>query len=652
MLFQRIYNWIKYKTLPSSFLFKNRLFIERDSKHRRVLSNFGLSFRNSKWSNYESYNIKSHFKTNYFKYIFWFISFILFIYFSFNFNQYYVWSYFFNNISFIFWISIDSFDYYLSFLLWLFSVLFSLFFNLIYSYLFFNSFSNNVFKKENLLNKFSTQFYLNFNKNSVYVSKHDLNWILYSWLVNSNSTKNTKILEKLFVSDVSKKWWNNNYDFFIKLYKVSYFLNFLSDKTYVFNLSSSLNKLMDKNFKNNYTSVVTYFNNNNLINTNSNLILFYFLKQYKNYFQIKNNDSSSLKFLKNNYEWNLYNFNNELSKYNFLIKNKDGLFFLNDFNYQKFSFLISNYEELWTLNLFLKNQINFSKWNRWLYRYSILHRKILKNSHKLTLAKKLINGGFYDSQIFNQNIWSTNQLNKLNSTKIFSSIFNIFYENLISSKDNNNLNFKINTNNNNNQTFSLELLHFYENSYFWYLKRFYNFNTLSTNSIKSKKISNNSKFEKINEIFNENNNFIQKKNIFLTYLLNSSFNNLNLYSHFNNLSHTSLTLNQLFLNLNKTNDNFKDIYLLINTNDFFTENDLDILSSITMPLNKNNKLSYYSYIIYNHKTIDMKNTLNCSIGDDGINFYDKERINKWLLFSLINLDKILLNDVVYLSLFY
>jgi hypothetical protein len=49
MLFQRLYNWIKYKTLPSSFLFKNRLFIERDSKHRRVLSNFGLSFRNSKW---------------------------------------------------------------------------------------------------------------------------------------------------------------------------------------------------------------------------------------------------------------------------------------------------------------------------------------------------------------------------------------------------------------------------------------------------------------------------------------------------------------------------------------------------------------------------------------------------------------------------
>ena len=71
-----------------------------------------------------------------------------------------------------------------------------------------------------------------------------------------------------------------------------------------------------------------------------------------------------------------------------------------------------------------------------------------------------------------------------------------------------------------------------------------------------------------------------------------------------------------------------------------------------MPLNKNNKLSYYSYIIYNHKTIDMKNTLNCSIGDNGISFYDKEKINKWLLFSLINLDKILLNDVVYLSLFY
>ena len=58
MLFSRVYNWIKYKTLPPSVLFLNRLFVERDSKHRCVLSNLGLTFRNSKWSMYARTNVQ------------------------------------------------------------------------------------------------------------------------------------------------------------------------------------------------------------------------------------------------------------------------------------------------------------------------------------------------------------------------------------------------------------------------------------------------------------------------------------------------------------------------------------------------------------------------------------------------------------------
>jgi len=136
MLFQRLYNWIKYKTLPPSFLFKNRLFIERDSKHRRVLTNFGLSFRNSKWSNYESYNIKNNFKNLYFRYIFWIFFSLVTLLFVFYFKKYYIFFYFFNNLSFFFWISIDTFDYYLSFLIWLATISFSLLFNILYSFFF------------------------------------------------------------------------------------------------------------------------------------------------------------------------------------------------------------------------------------------------------------------------------------------------------------------------------------------------------------------------------------------------------------------------------------------------------------------------------------------------------------------------------------
>lgn len=144
MLFQRLYNWIKYKTLPPSILFKNRLFIERDSKHRRIFSNFGLTFRNSKWSNYSLYNIKLSFKNSFFKYIFLFIFILFLIYILINFKKYYIFFYFFNNLSFLFWIGIDSFDYYCSFLIWFITVVLSLISNVLYSYFFFNHFSWNI----------------------------------------------------------------------------------------------------------------------------------------------------------------------------------------------------------------------------------------------------------------------------------------------------------------------------------------------------------------------------------------------------------------------------------------------------------------------------------------------------------------------------
>ena len=65
VLFSKVYNWLKYKTLPPSFLFLNRLLVERDSKHRRITSNLGVTFRNSKWSTYVRTNINVAAKRSY-----------------------------------------------------------------------------------------------------------------------------------------------------------------------------------------------------------------------------------------------------------------------------------------------------------------------------------------------------------------------------------------------------------------------------------------------------------------------------------------------------------------------------------------------------------------------------------------------------------
>ena len=65
MLFKNLFNWIKYKTLPPSVLFRNRLFIERDVKHRRISTMLGLTFRNSKWSNYARPNLSTKLTESY-----------------------------------------------------------------------------------------------------------------------------------------------------------------------------------------------------------------------------------------------------------------------------------------------------------------------------------------------------------------------------------------------------------------------------------------------------------------------------------------------------------------------------------------------------------------------------------------------------------
>ena len=646
MLFQRLYNWIKYKTLPSSFLFKNRLFIERDSKHRRVFSNFGLSFRNSKWSNYETYNIKLQFRKAYSKFIFLILSTVLAFLFIFYFNQYYIIFYFFNNISFFFWISIDTFDYYLSFLTWLITVLFSVFFNLIYSYFFFNNFSN---KTEKYQSEFNNNLFLklplnsSFNSKNLYASKHDLNWFLYSWLTNPTSNKNTIILENLFEPNLNKNWWNVYHDFFIKLYKLSYLLKNASQTSSSFWLNTKLKIFSNNFYKGDYSKTLNYFINNPSLNSYSSLIFYYVINNYYNYFETLTNKSSSLIFLNKKYEWNLYNFTNELNCYPFLLKNRTGMFFLDNFNYEIFSNFIFNFEELWSLNNFFKNQLNSSKWNRWLYRYSILHRKLLKFSHKITLSKKLINSGFYDSKIFNKNIWANEYLNKISSIDSFSTFFSNYYSSFFNLTSFDNLSYTFNVTNNNSLTSNLNLLNFYENSYFWYLKRFYLLNSLSSNFIKSKNIlnTNSVNYLSLSDLKTTN---LTKYSMFLSYLLNSNFINLQLYSHSNNY-YSNFTTNRVSTDFNY--NFFKDIYLLTNDTDLLTKDNLNLFYWISSNTSYSNNLLFFNYL--NTQNFFLLHSYSSYFFLN--NYRDSNNLNYWLAHSLLNTDSMYLNDIVYLSLF-
>lgn len=562
MLFFKLYNWLKYKTLPSSFLFKNRLFIERDSKHRRVINNFGLTFRNSKWSSYANNNVNQDFKNNYFKF---FLGLFTFFFFSYliiflNFTN----NFFFNSISFFLWFTVDTFDYYLSFFIW--SLLSFVSISLSKIYLFVEK-NNSEVTNDNLkvFKKFNSHDKI-FSNHDIFLSKNDLNWFLYSWLKSNDNNYSSSSIELLFDSNVSKNIWNNNYNFFIDLYQTVFFLN-LNNKSFYYYKS-----LFDKSANLEFFKLFNFFDNNKILNNYFTLLSSFY---YKNSFK-----PNSVYSTFNNNKWNLESLSLETFKNNFLNDKKKGYFFLTNFSFFDLSRTLDKSNNFFFLkNLLIKDSIKhaveFSKWNRWLYRYSLLHRKSVKYANKLTFTKKLMKGGFYNSSIFKKNIWNSVYFNSKNlhssqMTTFFDSYFNDFlsFDDKNFSKKFNQDSFLLKDKNN------FLFFQFFENSYFWHLKRMFLFNSLNTNfsflktSFKSKE--NNDFF--INSFNNQFLNtfyfnfFMKNRRIFLQPLDLYSFNtNLDLSLDHSNFSNTSIE--NIFFNS-------PDV-------DLFNKDDLSILNIVS-----------------------------------------------------------------------
>lgn len=467
MLFQRLYNWIKYKTLPSSFLFKNRLFIERDSKHRRVMSNFGLSFRNSKWSSYIISNIKAKFKAFFYKLFTWTLSAIIVFVVLGKYYNWYEYHYAVNYLQCMYWTYSEAFDQYMINLFWGWGITISVVLNALYSYLF----SNNVFGHR-LLKKFlDTELMValkeagDAKKKDVFISKEDLNRTIYSWVSNPDS-KTSKIVEELFEQSSRDKRWKNYGSFFKNLYKSNLLIDLTS------------NKQTAESMKNLLSTIELVFNGKDSSKEDNKLVAWCFFNQLSK--QEKENISKLFpaQLIYFFHEWSLHIFGTELKKYSFLTKTKVGQFFFDELTYQKYVYLTNNFKELYGLDVNMQSQLAIAKWNRWLYRYSILHRKIFKNSHKLTLAKRLLNSGAYDSKLFTKNLWASEHLSKYKNNNSFNSLFILLYNDYFYNQNNTNFNnFNINKLN------SIYNLSQYEPSYFWFTKRFYLFNTLPNNFV-------------------------------------------------------------------------------------------------------------------------------------------------------------------------
>lgn len=531
MLFNKIYNWLKYKTIPTSVLFRNRLFLERDSKKKRIFTNFGLLFRNSKWTNYEKFNIKTNFKSSFFKIVLLILILILFLFFLFYFNNYYHYFYYFNFISYFVWVCVDSFDYYFSFLIWIITILNSFFINIIYSYFFFNNFSNNNKIQQNTSKTNLT--YLNHK----YLNKNDLNWYVYIWL---NKNTNEEMIEKIFDREIFKNWWNKFYFFFIDLYKILYLLNLSNNTNSIFNLNLLIET--DNNF---------YLSTKNFSNSLSNLYFFYLFKNIKNYLYLNFNFSF---FLKKRFEWNILN----------LINHSNNFFFFNNLTFNSFNVLVLKHKELSNLINNFSNQFEIIKINRWLYRFSILHRKIFKNSHKLTITKKLINFNIFNENIFNKNIWLTDLLIKNDSNNSFlNSVYNLYYN-----KDN---------------LINLHLLNYYENSFLFIIKRFFFFNNFNINKFDPTFFSMN-KFSPVSP----SNSYFSLNNL-TNYLLNFKITSAITLNQVKNIKFLNLTNNLPFY--------FKDLFLFKKNIEIFNKSNLNLIYYFTTNT-KNQSLLFYNYNSY------------------------------------------------------
>jgi hypothetical protein len=590
VLFQRLYNWIKYKTLPPSVLFKNRLYVERDSKHKRILSNFGLVFRNSKWTNYETYNVKSQFRLSFYKYFVLIFVLIFIIIFIFKFQKYYLCLQAFNHIGYLFWIGIDALDYYLSFLVWLLAISVSLLSNIVYSYFFFNNFSGS----ENIKKIFSHKFFSNnvsassktVNKDKF--SKHDLNWIFYLWL---NTTNNSRIgsIENIFETTQNPREWTQRHDFFTKLFKTTYFCSLTSDK------HSQLSK--NFNFRTIFLtcarrdrSFFLDFLNAGHQNSHFSILSSSLFNNFYNSFNSSFNDH--LTFFRNKNNLNQFANTAFLNKNCHFLNSKTGSFFFNNFSFENFNFLISNQPSFLNLSSFVKTQTQATKWDRWLYRYSILHRKLIKNSHKITMTKKLLNSGFYDTNLFNKNIWAAENLMKSQNFQNLNAYFEQYYPSLTPSSTNWNLN-PIQIQNNLN---SLDFLNFYEYSYFWFLKRFYTYNSVTSNTIKYQV---NFKSAELSHLLTQT-NFV-KYSAYCNFFVSDSAINNSTVTHFdeNNFSNLKTKPSKFGKNSNKV----KDVFLNFEGPSFLSSDNLQILYWITSQSTKNNKTGMLSYLNYPTPTI-------------------------------------------------
>ena len=466
MLFSLVYTWIKYKMSPPSIVALNRLFVERDSKHRRITSNLGLTFRNSKWSGYARTNINLDAKNDFIWSLTKVLALLVFSMFLFTGLRYYNNAATLNPFTFLYWFAMDS----------------NLYFQIttISGILCFLQFSVDTLHQKLIATLFSpttrSGHVFHAAPVPVQIPKRLHKPLLYS-LIRHSSSSDT--LEKLLQTNSASQSGLTDLHFLRILYRATYLTKLLINPTPIIPLVDSLGRSTSSIV----TNLPKFFNNVAKLRKPSldSIALDYVL--------FTNTPSPVSLRPCNTLRWNLASTSptNESSLRSHALAH--GLFYLPSFDQARLHSLVSLYPELLQLSSSVEEQTRVIRWDRWLYKYSLLHRSSLKTGFHLNLFKFSLGSGFYNQDTGTRNLWLPSSLGSA-SMNVDSNYAGLLNTQLYGRFLNLNLTHSLPSLVHFYNKANITPLSFYESSYYWALRRFYRLNSSNTNRLSYKPYTN------------------------------------------------------------------------------------------------------------------------------------------------------------------
>ena len=569
MLFSLVYTWIKYKMSPPSVVALNRLFVERDSKHRRITSNLGLTFRNSKWSGYARTNINLDAKNDFL----WTLTKVLTLLVSsmilFTGLSYYSMSVTLNPITLLYWFAMDS-NLYLQV-----TTISGLFYLL--------QLSIDTLHQKLISTYFGPSTHpeqvSNVNPTVLQIPKRLHKPLLYSLVQQSTSSD---LLEKLLETNLTPQSRLTDLHFLRSLYYTTYLTKLLLNPTPIIRLVDSLSRSNSPLVAN----LPTFLNNvAKLRKPSLNTIAL-------DYILFKSRGSLTSLRTCSALRWNLSHSHPTNMSGLGSLSSVQGLFYLPSVNQTKLHSLTSSYPELSSLNSSLEEQTRVIRWDKWLYKYSLLHRSSLKTGFYLNLFKSSLGSGFYNQDIGTRNLWLPSSLSST-PTNLNTSYAGALTTHLYGCSTDLNLHLSLPSPFNFYNKANLTPLSFYESSYFWALRRFYSLNSSNSNQLRYKPFPNDMGW---NSLIAYN-----------SYTTSATSHNLNLLKDFTSVVNQSTlsTPSSLVLPLQTPFESAAtDSYLAYSSQSFFSKERLELLHNITS--NRSSKVA-----IQNNQTfLDPRLSLN------------------------------------------